>query len=98
MAESVIARLNSNLVHKAMVVFLERCLLGLRKILILNGHMWNWGPIYSARENLRYDFSDLQVRVLNWWETTPQTMSNSSKIVLYFLLTFMQILQKQHVY
>ncbi|MFL6350008.1 MAG: creatininase family protein [Nitrososphaeraceae archaeon] len=48
---------------------------GIRKILILNGHMWNWGPIYSARENLRYDFSDLQVRVLNWWETTAQTMS-----------------------
>lgn len=47
----------------------------IRKILILNGHMWNWGPIYSARENLRYDFPDLQVRVLNWWETTSQTMS-----------------------
>ena len=46
-----------------------------RKILILNGHMWNWGPIYSARENLRYDFPDLQVRVLNWWETTPSTMA-----------------------
>lgn len=47
----------------------------IRKILILNGHMWNWGPIYSARENLRYDFPELQVRVLNWWETTPATMS-----------------------
>src|ERR687898_1318424 len=47
----------------------------IRKILILNGHMWNWGPIYSARENLRYDFPELQVRVLNWWETTPTTMS-----------------------
>lgn len=47
----------------------------IRKILILNGHMWNWGPIYSARENLRYDFPDLQIRVLNWWETTPQAMS-----------------------
>jgi len=47
----------------------------IRKILILNGHMWNWGPIYSARENLRYDFPDLQLRVLNWWETTNQTMS-----------------------
>lgn len=47
----------------------------IRKILILNGHMWNWGPIYSARENLRYDFPDLQVRVLNWWETTPKTMA-----------------------
>jgi creatinine amidohydrolase len=47
----------------------------IRKVLILNGHMWNWGPIYSARENLRYDFPDLQVRVLNWWETTPNTMA-----------------------
>jgi creatinine amidohydrolase len=47
----------------------------IRKLLILNGHMWNWGPIYSARENLRYDLPDLQVRVLNWWETTPRTMA-----------------------
>ena len=46
----------------------------IRKILILNGHMWNWGPIYSARENLRYDFPDLQIRILNWWETTQKTM------------------------
>jgi creatinine amidohydrolase/Fe(II)-dependent formamide hydrolase-like protein len=47
----------------------------IRKLLILNGHVWNWGPIYSARENLRYDLPDLQVRVLNWWETTPKTMA-----------------------
>lgn len=47
----------------------------IRKLLILNGHMWNWGPIYSARENLRYDFPALSVRVLNWWETTPKTMA-----------------------
>lgn len=47
----------------------------IRKLLILNGHMWNLGPIYSARENLRYDLPDLQVRVLNWWETTPKTMA-----------------------
>jgi creatinine amidohydrolase len=37
--------------------------------------MWNWGPIYSARENLRYDFPALSVKVLNWWETTPKTMA-----------------------
>jgi creatinine amidohydrolase len=47
---------------------------GIRKLLILNGHMWNWGPIYSARENIRYDYRDMQVRVLNWWETTEKTM------------------------
>jgi hypothetical protein len=29
---------------------------GIRKILLLNGHMWNWGPLYSARENIHYDF------------------------------------------
>ena len=37
----------------------------IRKILFLNGHMWNWGPLYSARENIRYDYPDLQVRVLD---------------------------------
>jgi creatinine amidohydrolase len=31
----------------------------IRKILLLNGHMWNWGPLYSARENIYYDFPDL---------------------------------------
>jgi len=34
---------------------------GIRKILLLNGHMWDWGPIYSARENIHYDFPDIQV-------------------------------------
>jgi creatinine amidohydrolase len=51
----------------------------IRKILILNGHMWNRGSIYSTRENLRYDFPDLQVRILNWWETTQKTMSKLVK-------------------
>jgi len=47
---------------------------GIRKLLILNGHMWNWGPIYSARENIRYDYRDMQVRVLDWWHTTEKTL------------------------
>jgi hypothetical protein len=41
--------------------------------------MWNWSPIYSARENIHYDFPDLQVRVLDWWATTLQTMAQSMK-------------------
>jgi creatinine amidohydrolase len=45
---------------------------GIRKILLLNGHNWNLGPIYSARENIRYDFPDLQVRVLDWFASNPQ--------------------------
>ena len=51
----------------------------IRKILLLNGHMWNWGPLYSARENIHYDFPDLQVRVLDWWATAPQIMAQSIK-------------------
>jgi creatinine amidohydrolase len=45
---------------------------GIRKVLLLNGHSWNSGPIYSARENIRYDFPDLQVRVLDWFASNPQ--------------------------
>jgi creatinine amidohydrolase len=41
--------------------------------------MWNWGPIYSARENIHYDFPDLQVRVLDWWATNPDIMYQSMK-------------------
>jgi len=52
---------------------------GIRKVLLLIGHMWNLGPIYSARENIHYDFPDLQVRVLDWWATTPQIVDQSMK-------------------
>jgi creatinine amidohydrolase len=41
--------------------------------------MWNWGPIYSARENIHYDFPDAQVRVLDWWATNPDIMAYSMK-------------------
>jgi len=52
---------------------------GIGKILLLNGHMWNWGPIYSARENIHYDFPDIQVRVLDWWAAKPDIMTQSVK-------------------
>lgn len=51
----------------------------IRKILLLNGHMWNWGSLYSARENIHYDYLDLQVRILDWWATTPSIMASSTK-------------------
>ena len=41
--------------------------------------MWNWRPIYSARENIHYDFPDLQVRVLDWLATNPDIMYQSMK-------------------
>jgi creatinine amidohydrolase len=51
----------------------------IRKILLLNGHMWNWGPLYSARENIHDDYPHLQVRVLDWWTTTPGILALSTK-------------------
>lgn len=51
----------------------------IRKILLLNGHMWNWGPLYSDRENIHYDYPHLQVRVLDWWATTPDILALSTK-------------------
>jgi creatinine amidohydrolase/Fe(II)-dependent formamide hydrolase-like protein len=33
---------------------------GIKKVLLLNGHMRNWGPIYSARQNI-FDLPDLKV-------------------------------------
>jgi creatinine amidohydrolase len=51
----------------------------IRKVLLLNGHMWNWGSIYSARENIHYDLPDIQVRVLDWWSTTSTISSLSLK-------------------
>lgn len=51
----------------------------IRKILLLNGHIWNWGPLHSARENIHYAYPDLQVRVLDWWATTPCILASSTK-------------------
>lgn len=41
---------------------------GIRKILIINGHMWNQGAILAIRDNARCDFPDIQIRTLNWWD------------------------------
>lgn len=51
----------------------------IQKVLLLNGHIWNWSPLYSARENITYDYHDLKVRVLDWWATMPGTMASSTK-------------------
>jgi creatinine amidohydrolase len=49
------------------------------RIILLNGHMWNWGHLYSARKNIHYDNPDLQVRLLDWSATTPSIMASSTK-------------------
>ena len=45
---------------------------GFRRAVILNGHLANQWPLMSAVENLRYDLPDLRVRMLGWWEITPE--------------------------
>ena len=37
------------------------------------------GSLYSARENIHYDYPDFQIRVLDWWATTPGIMAQSMK-------------------
>jgi creatinine amidohydrolase len=51
----------------------------IQKILLLNGHMWNWGSLYSDRENIHYDYPHLQERVLDWWAAAPGILALSKK-------------------
>lgn len=45
---------------------------GFKKVLILNGHFWNASSLGCALENLRYDYPDIQVKTINWWEHGPE--------------------------
>ena len=40
---------------------------GIRQILLLNGHQWNEGALLSIREELRAKYDDLQVRAVPYW-------------------------------
>jgi creatinine amidohydrolase/Fe(II)-dependent formamide hydrolase-like protein len=40
---------------------------GFRQLLLLNGHPWNLGPLLSVRDNIRCDYRDVQIRLINWW-------------------------------
>ena len=45
---------------------------GVRKILILNGHGMNKGPILSAQEQIRYKLpSDIQIKGMTYWDVSP---------------------------
>lgn len=45
----------------------------------------------QARENIDYDYPDLQVRVLDWWATTSGIMTSSTKDCPTFHLMFLRI-------
>lgn len=45
---------------------------GFRRFVILNGHLANPWPLLSAMDNLRYDLPAVRIRVLSWWDITPE--------------------------
>ena len=53
-----------------MITEIGECLYfhGFKKIFIINGHGTNIWPLKCAWDNLRFKFSDIQVKVINWWE------------------------------
>ena len=46
---------------------------GIRKILMLNGHGMNKGPILCAQEQVRFKLpDDIQIKGMTYWEVSPQ--------------------------
>lgn len=45
---------------------------GFGRFVILNGHLANPWPLLSAMDNLRYDLPAIRIRVLSWWDITPE--------------------------
>ena len=45
---------------------------GFRKFFLLNGHMWNQGSLLGVRDNMRCDYPEIQIRVMNWWDFDPE--------------------------
>jgi len=41
---------------------------GVRQFFLLNGHEWNTAGMQTVVEGLRCGYSDVQVKLLNWWE------------------------------
>jgi creatinine amidohydrolase len=52
---------------------------GFKKILLLNGHVPNSWPLKAAMDNLRAEFDDIQIKVMNWWETSDRVMKELKK-------------------
>ena len=55
---------------------------GFRRLVFLNGNLPNYPPLTCAILNLRIKLPDFRLRVLNWWDITPElskrTMSDST--------------------
>lgn len=45
---------------------------GVDRILLINSHMYNFAPVQSAVEDLKYTHPDLKLKTINWWEADPE--------------------------
>jgi creatinine amidohydrolase len=50
---------------------------GIRKFILVNGHLYNLWALQCVRESLRCDFGDVQCTVVNYFQTTPDTQFDS---------------------
>jgi creatinine amidohydrolase len=44
---------------------------GIRRLLILNGHVTNWAPLRCALETIRHDWPQMRVALRSIWEISP---------------------------
>jgi creatinine amidohydrolase/Fe(II)-dependent formamide hydrolase-like protein/AcrR family transcriptional regulator len=44
---------------------------GFRRLLFVNGHIGNVAALWIACDRLRWDFPDLRIGVMQWWDLTP---------------------------
>lgn len=45
---------------------------GIRRLLMLNGHVTNWAPLRCALENIRHDLPRMRVAVRSIWDISPE--------------------------
>lgn len=44
---------------------------GIRRLLLLNGHVTNWAPLRCALENVRHDLPGMRVALRSIWDISP---------------------------
>lgn len=53
---------------------------GIRKLILLNGHMWNIGVLQSVRDKILTDFpDDVRVKNINWWEVSERVLKKAAQ-------------------
>jgi creatinine amidohydrolase len=53
---------------------------GIRKFVLLNGHMYNLWVLQCVRDNVRCDFDDVQCTALNYWATAETRLLEDTPV------------------